>query len=51
MSDERPTDPHPSPNEDPEHDVGWVINDPWDDPDQTDWPTEYVDPVTGQVSD
>ena len=51
MTDEQPNDPHArAPNEDPEHNVGWVIFDPWEDPDQPDWPNEYVDPVTGQVS-
>lgn len=45
-----PIDPHPSPNEDPEEHVGEVIPDPWDDPEQTDWPNETVDIVNGRVT-
>lgn len=43
-------DPHPNPNEDPEKHIGEVIPDPWSDPEQTDWPDEYVDIATGRVS-
>lgn len=32
------TDPHAAdPLEDPEHHIGGVIPDPWDDPEQDDW--------------
>lgn len=44
-------DPHASaPQEDPEKHIGEEIPDPWIDPEQTDWPNEYVDISNGQVS-
>lgn len=30
--------PHPVPDEDPEKHIGPETPDPWDDPEQTDWP-------------
>lgn len=39
-----PEDPHArAPEEDPEEHIGEVIPDPWDDPEQTDWPNETVE--------
>jgi hypothetical protein len=41
------TDPHADdPDEIPEEHIGEVIPDPWDDPDQTDWPNETVGVTT-----
>lgn len=46
-----PEDPHAgAPEEDPEHHIGEWTRDPWDDPQQTDWPTEHVDIANGRVS-
>lgn len=40
----RPTDPHANdPDEIPEDHIGPVIPDPWDDPEQTDWPNGRVE--------
>lgn len=36
------TDPHPSPNEDPEQHIGEKIPDPWEDDDQKDWTTRTL---------
>jgi len=39
-----PVDPHAAaPDEDPEQHIGEEMPDPWDDPDQTDWPNESVE--------
>lgn len=47
-----PEDPHArAPEEDPEQNIGEVIQDPWEDPDQAEWPNEYVDIANGRVSD
>lgn len=31
-------DPHPAADENPEQHIGELTPDPWDDPEQTDWP-------------
>lgn len=41
-------DPHPV-DEDPENHIGEEIPDPWDDPEQTDWP--QADNIEDEVND
>lgn len=36
------TNPHPVPDESPEQHIGPQLPDPWDDPEQTDWPSVEV---------
>jgi len=44
-----PEDPHAAaPEEDPEQHLGEVINDPWDDEEQTDWTTASLIPAGDQ---